>query len=586
VTQRVGQYELVRRIGSGGMAEVFMGRRASVGGAQKSVAIKLMAARVEADERHRRMFLAEARLSMLMTHSNVVQVFDAGEDAGRLYLVMEWIDGLNLAQLLELQRGAGRPLDPRLSAYVVGEVLRGLAYAHHLTHDGQLLCVVHRDVSPHNVLVSTSGEVKIADFGVARLTTEETSGIHIKGKLRYMAPEHLAGRSREPTVDLYGVGAVLHELLTGSRFRDEADEVDLYGQILGGHVPPLSVPGVPPELASLRDGLLQADPRQRIPTATRALEYLAAWAGYRNASVELGALCRGAMGVVAPRSGIESAPTLGPVDPQADTQSPSVATPTSDAVVTHTAGAAPASTRTSGAVSAAIVRRPSAQATVAGPPGRPVRRRALLVGASVLGAGFAIGGVAVAVLHNLPEDARPEPEPGSPPVPGAEVGAEPSHAAAEPSPAGQGGESSGAAATDSGTAAEAAEGPTDAVPAWADDGAGDTSAGDTGAATEAEAAGEPVAAGAAAAAGERRPKATGRATVELSVDRSLRVAYVRLAGATIVLEPRAERRVTAGRHAIWWRKTPEASWIDGGTFTFAAGRRYKVRVSSGGVTVE
>lgn len=573
-----------------------MGRRASVGGAQKSVAIKFMAARVAADERHRRMFLAEARLSMLMTHSNVVQVFDAGEDAGRLYLVMEWIDGLNLAQLLELQRREGQPLPPRLTAYVIGEVLRGLAYAHHLSHEGQPLCVVHRDVSPHNVLVSTSGEVKIADFGVARLTTEETSGIHIKGKLRYMAPEHLAGRSREPTVDLYGVGAVLHELLTGTRFRDEADEVDLYGQILGGHVPPLAVPGVPPELASLREGLLQADPRQRIPTATRALEYLAAWAGYRNASVELGALCRAAMGVVAPRSGLESAPTQRAVDPRADTDSPSMATHTADAVVTHTSGAAPAATRTSGAMSAAVVARPSAQATQAGPPARPLRRRALLVGAGVLGVGFSIGGVAVAVLRSQARDGRREPSPTPAPAPASAAVVEPPVAAAASADAGQGRGPIVGTASDPGPAAGAAGEPTDASAAGSTSAADETSGGaaaagdlETGPATTAEAdptTGEPVAEGPAATPSERKPKASGRATVELSVDRSLRVAYVRFGGASFVLEPRAERRVTAGRHAIWWRKSPEASWVDGGTFTFAAGRRYKVRVSSSGVAVE
>ncbi|MEM9462169.1 MAG: serine/threonine-protein kinase, partial [Myxococcota bacterium] len=397
VPATVGQYELVSRIGQGGMAEVWMGRRASVGGATKSVAIKFMSARVATDERHRRMFLAEARLSMLMNHSNVVQVFDAGEDQGRLYLVMEWIDGLNLAQLCELRRQSGEPWPIGLVGYVIGEVLRGLAYAHHLIHQGRTQCVVHRDVSPHNVLVSTSGEVKLADFGVARLAAEETSGLHIKGKLRYMAPEHLGGRSREPTVDLYGAGAILHELLSGQRFRDEASEVDLYGHILGGRIPPLHRAGVPPELVSLREGLLAAQVQQRIPSASRALEYLDAWAGYRNESAALGRLCRATMGVAGPRSGIEAAAL---VDVEADTVEPSVATRTSGPYsqpgpTTVEVGASMGPTR------------------VDGPPVRS--RRRWLTALGILGAGFVVGGIGVVAWRR---DGEPQEPPESPEPPG------------------------------------------------------------------------------------------------------------------------------------------------------------------------
>lgn len=608
MTERVGQYELVRRIGSGGMADVWMGRRASVGGAQKSVAIKFMSARVAADERHRRMFLAEARLSMLMTHSNVVQVFDAGEDAGRLYLVMEWIDGLNLAQLCELRRREGQgPWPPRLAGYVIGEVLRGLAYAHHLTHEGQPLCVVHRDISPHNVLVSTSGEVKIADFGVARLTTEETSGVHIKGKLRYMAPEHLAGRSREPTVDLYGVGAVLHELLTGTRFRDEADEVDLYGQILGGYVPPLAVPGVPPELASLREGLLQAEPRQRIPTAARALEYLAAWAGYRNASAELGTLCRATMGVVAPRSGLESAPTQrASVDAQADTESPSVATHTAGAA-TRTSGAEPVATRTSGAVPVAGLRMPSSppsrMATQASAP-RAVRRRALLVGAGILGTGFAVGGIAVAWLRGRSPEARRD-EPG--PVAQRDADA----AAAD---AGQGSRELAPDRDAPGEAEPQDREPGPTADAAADAGqrsrapiVGEREAASTGDGPEAQPDADPSAGASAATTGgdettgepnetkagpgpssEPRRKPSGRATVELRLRAPLRVAYVRLGdrGQGFPVDPMAERTVTAGRTTIWWRESPDGAWRKGKGFTFEAGRRYTVRLTTGGPVLE
>ncbi|WP_266217050.1 serine/threonine protein kinase [Paraliomyxa miuraensis] len=617
MTQAVGQYELIRRIGSGGMAEVWMGRRASVGGATKSVAIKLMAPRVAQDERHRRMFLAEARLSMLMTHSNVVQVFDAGEDDGRLYLVMEWIDGLNLAQLCELRRREGQPWPPAQVGYVIGEVLRGLAYAHHLTHEGRTECVVHRDVSPHNVLVSTSGEVKIADFGVARLSSEETSGLHIKGKLRYMAPEQLAGRSKEPSVDLYGVGAMLHELLTGARFRDQADEVELYGQILGGHIPPLQVPDVPPELVSLREGLLQAEVRQRIPSATRALEYLAAWAGYRNMAVELGSLCRTAMGVVAPRSGIEptdrslgplgqaggrSVGSSGPVIAGTETEAATGAARTSGAapaaMPTRTSGAMPQAatpTRTSGAVQAAAPTRTSGAVHAAMPipaseamavaatrtsvvthrPGpRPQGRRGLLAASAILGLGFLAGGIGVAVMVRGREGDEREPSEGGgaiepPPTEDPSVVAQADAKAdermhdpiADDSSAGQG---TTAITTGVATDESTALGTTGTSPSLEDDGSSGEAA-------------------APASATRRAPKS---AKVKFGLRSPVRFAYVRIGRKEFSVDPVAERTLPAGRTSIWWRSSADGPWVDGGTFTFEAGRRYQVRLTKSGPVVE
>lgn len=592
VTQTVGQYELIRRIGSGGMADVWVGRRASVGGATKSVAIKLMAPRVAQDERHRRMFLAEARLSMLMTHSNVVQVFDAGEDEGRLFLVMEWIDGLNLAQLCELQRREGKPWPPRLVGYVIGEVLRGLAYAHHLTHEGQTQCVVHRDISPHNVLVSTSGEVKIADFGVARLSSEETSGLHIKGKLRYMAPEHLAGRSREPSVDLYGVGAVLHELLTGSRFREEADEVDLYGQILGGHLPPLGVTGIPLELASLREGLLQPEARQRIPTAARALEYLSAWAGYRNAAAELGTLCRGAMGVMAPRSGVDSGPTQRSVDVGADTEAASVATRTSGRAAAGSGIVRAASTRTSGAMGAADTRTSGAvaravpasavetEAMAAPPPPRPKGRRAALIAVGVLGMGFVAGGIGVGLtLRGRGRDGEAEPDEGGgdgapSPEPVAIDDGLAGPAAVEPSAS----STSGAATVGQGdTSVPEPDTVGTAGGTTAEISDGDGSSGGDG--TDGRAPTEPT------SSSPRRPPK--KATVKFGLRSPVRVAYVRVGRSKgFAVDPVAERSVPAGRQSIWWRATPDGPWVDGGRFTFDAGRRYQLRLTKSGPVLE
>ncbi len=309
-----------------------MGRRTGVGGATKSVAVKFIIPSKTNSERHREMFLSEARLSMMLSHSNVIQVFDAGEDDGRLYMVMEWVDGMNLSQLLAHMRQEGKQPSLSLGGYVIGEILKGLAYSHNLYHEGQQITIVHRDISPQNVLVSVSGEVKLLDFGVARLAQVETSGVHIKGKLRYMAPEHLGGNSKAPTVDVYGAGAILHELVEGEKFRAGADEMQLYNQILGGHMPPLTRADTPPELAALREAMLDPDEHRRVPSADRALEMLEGWVGYRSSAGELSRLVRGYMGVNTPRSGIHRQSSSAHGDPRidamADTAPPTAATST------------------------------------------------------------------------------------------------------------------------------------------------------------------------------------------------------------------------------------------------------------------
>ena len=263
-----------------------MGRRAAMGGASKAVAIKLLARDMLDDPAYREMFIDEARLSMLLTNSNVVQVFDVGEIGGEIYMVMEWIDGLNLAELRNKMLEDGERIEVEVAAHIIGEVLRGLAYAHSLHHDGSQATIVHRDVSPQNVLLSVSGEVKLADFGVARLAREETSGLHVKGKLRYMAPEQLRGRSREPSVDLYAVGAILHEMIVGEKFRNTRDEGDLYSMVLSGEYTPLPEQ-TPYELVELVHGLLEPDPKRRIASAEEALERLHRWPGFRNGGIEL-----------------------------------------------------------------------------------------------------------------------------------------------------------------------------------------------------------------------------------------------------------------------------------------------------------
>ncbi|MFV8751446.1 protein kinase domain-containing protein [Nannocystaceae bacterium ST9] len=285
----LGPYVLIHRLGAGGMGEVWTARRSALGGAAKLMAIKTLLPDRASDPGARRMFLEEARLSMLLTNSNIVQVFDVGEtNDGICYMAMELVDGIDLAQLTQHLRAQGAVLSPSAIAYVIGEILRALDYAHEFNHEGTRRTIVHRDISPHNVMLSVAGEVKLMDFGIARLASEETSGLFIKGKIRYMPPEQFHGESREPRVDLFAVGAILHELLDGNKFRGEAlDEARLLGMCARGEVPRLSRGPIPDELDRLRRALLEPRPEDRISSARAALRLLNKWPGDPDARFEV-----------------------------------------------------------------------------------------------------------------------------------------------------------------------------------------------------------------------------------------------------------------------------------------------------------
>jgi serine/threonine protein kinase/outer membrane protein OmpA-like peptidoglycan-associated protein len=289
---RLGSYELARQIGAGGMGEVWIAHRVAPTRTLEAVAIKRLPRRLAGDPNYRRILLEEARLSQLLRHPNIVHTIEAGDADGEVFIVMELIDGLDLSRVTKLLAMQDERLPISVSAYIIAEVLRGLAYAHDLRHDGERLSLVHRDVSPHNVMLSSSGTVKLADFGVARLTSEDTSGTHVKGKARYMPPEQLRGDSRSPTVDLFAVGAVLQELLDGNTFRGDAiDDARLLGMAIDGVVPPLEHPGeVPREIETVRRGLLEPDAQLRVRSAKQALELLLRWPSYQPCPQELAAL--------------------------------------------------------------------------------------------------------------------------------------------------------------------------------------------------------------------------------------------------------------------------------------------------------
>jgi serine/threonine protein kinase len=271
---RIGDYELLERVGRGGMAEVWMARRAVIPGGLKACALKIIHGRFAAQDRYRRMFLQEARLALKLRHANVVSVFDVGEVDTRLYMALEWIDGVHLRDFAQLVRARLGGLPVPVVCHVVGELLQGLRHAHGLCVGGQPLGVIHRDVAPHNVLVSSAGEVKLADFGIARVTGELSSGEHVKGRARYMAPEQLYGDPVQAS-DLFAVGGILHELLDGRRFREGIERrSDWHRMVTEAPLPQLCRADVPPALEALRVGLLQPDPARRIASADEALAWL------------------------------------------------------------------------------------------------------------------------------------------------------------------------------------------------------------------------------------------------------------------------------------------------------------------------
>ncbi len=289
VARCLGSYELVERLGEGGMAQVWRGvRRVRFAGACKSVAIKLIAEHLARRPQYRRSLLREARLAMLLSHSNIVQVFDVGEAAGELYMVMEWVDGLSLHELVRELGERGRRLDDRCAMFIAAELLKALIHA----HEHQPSAIVHRDISPQNVMISRFGEVKLTDFGIGRLVAEDTSGV-IKGKLEYMAPEQLRGAAGSPSVDLFALGAVLFELLEGRAFRSAADQAELYGLAARGEHARATREDLPDVPAAILRGLLQPDPRARIRSARAALERIHAWDDFRDATLTLAELVRG-----------------------------------------------------------------------------------------------------------------------------------------------------------------------------------------------------------------------------------------------------------------------------------------------------
>jgi tRNA A-37 threonylcarbamoyl transferase component Bud32 len=261
---RIGRYEIIRPLGQGGMAEVFLGRSVGPGGIAKRICIKRIRPRAVADPRALERFSQEARTSFELQHANIVTVFDFARDGQELFLAMEWIDGCDLATLLRALREEGQRLPPVLAAHVTAAVAKALGYAHgRVDHVGRAAGVLHRDVTPGNILLSRRGEVFLTDFGIARALGREGAPA---GTPAYVAPEQARGEAGDARSDLYSLGLVLVEMLLGRRVRSE-------GSFEAARAPAVipALDGVPGAIAAVARALLAAAPEER-PASAAAVE--------------------------------------------------------------------------------------------------------------------------------------------------------------------------------------------------------------------------------------------------------------------------------------------------------------------------
>ncbi len=268
-TQR---YEVIERLDAGGMAEVFRGRAISIEGFEKKVAIKRVLPHLAKNQKFVNMFLDEAKLSLFLDHANVVSVFDLGRAADTYFIVMEFIDGANLKKILEWGHKNKHGVPIEVAAYVAIEMCKGLEYAHTKKDpNGDPLNIVHRDVSPPNVLISRQGEVKVTDFGLAKAQSqiEVTDPGVVKGKFGYLSPEAAIGGEVTPATDVFAVGIVLWEMLAGRRLFQGKTDLETLQQVRKAEIPPLREFNVdtPPALEQICREALAQDPKNRIPTA-------------------------------------------------------------------------------------------------------------------------------------------------------------------------------------------------------------------------------------------------------------------------------------------------------------------------------
>ena len=317
--EKIGRFEVVRWLGRGGMADVFVCRLSGIGGFEKEVVVKRILPERAGDPHFLQMFLDEARLAAHLSHPNIVQVYEVGEEDGVPFMTMEYVRGVTLSTIIR-QAHAQRRVDYGHFARIVARIADALDYAHNAAGlDGQPLGLVHRDVSPSNIVVSWEGVPKLLDFGVAKAKCRlaKTEAGVLKGKPRYMSPEHVSEGALDHRADLYSLGVCLFELTVGRNpWGAEGDnEIAILKNVLGGAHPRPSelVKGFPPGLERIVSWAMEANLERRCPSARVLREHLDAFVASSEtlaASPELAAWVR-ALAPGEPTSGPARVPVSG-----------------------------------------------------------------------------------------------------------------------------------------------------------------------------------------------------------------------------------------------------------------------------------
>ena len=293
---RLGRFELIERIGLGGMAEVFRAAVTGPEGFRRELVVKRVLPQLSGRPRFTQMFVNEAKISALLAHPNIVQIFEFGEAAGSYFIAMESVRGVTLREVLLRLREQGRTMPVVAAAEITREVLVALDYAHSLRDgEGRPLEIIHRDVSPSNIMLADTGVVKVLDFGIARAADmiADDDGEVVKGKIAYLAPEQIACRAIDGRADLFAAGCVLHEMLTGRVMFCAQNNLQRKLELLAEKSLPPSAwnPDVPPAVDEIVRRATERDAELRYPSAADMIldieNYLASFRSSNRAVLRL-----------------------------------------------------------------------------------------------------------------------------------------------------------------------------------------------------------------------------------------------------------------------------------------------------------